>query len=101
MAPIKTSKPGNEAKAIVLIYHEREVLEGGKIVYTPLHCAEAAEEVDTGKAAKIAGLSMRRIQELCDQGFYKTARKRGANPKSPWMISLREVLMNKQERPVG
>lgn len=43
-------------------------------------------------------LSQRRIQEMCQQGIFKTATKLGSGRNSHWFISSHEVLQWKLSR---
>lgn len=83
-------KPGSSG--IATFHAEYSIDQDGTMIYRPLHISAAEPEVTTSEVAKLTGLSMRRIQSMCEEGFYITARKRGAGKKSGWLISLREVL---------
>lgn len=54
------------------------------------------KEIGTAEAARILGLSPRRVEFLCEQGDFTTAHKPGGRPKSRWRIARSEVLERKQ-----
>lgn len=52
----------------------------------------SADEITTAEAARLLGYSQGWISHLCDEGEFKTARKKGPGPRSMWMIQRAEVL---------
>lgn len=94
--------PAAKKPTIVVIHSERIIGSDGSITYKPLHIADAGIEVTTTEAAKITGLKIRWIQQLCDEGFYKTARRKGPggrSGRSEWLIARWEVLKAKLSPP--
>jgi hypothetical protein len=56
-------------------------------------------DVDVSVAARLPKflypLSRRRITQLCQQGFFKSAHKKGAGRNSKWFISASEIVRHK------
>lgn len=87
------AKPLSER--IVVIYYSEKRLSDGTIVMTPLRKMVPGEDVTAVEAAALADKDVRTIQRLCDEGYFKTARKSGPKPQSHWVIARSEVLEKK------
>ena len=80
---------------MLTIYAERSVAEDGTITIKPVRIMHASEEVTIAEAAKILGLSARRVNAMCDEGHFASAHRPSSRPKSHWRLSRREVLARK------
>lgn len=50
------------------------------------------DEITTAEAARLLGHGQGYLARLCDEGVFKTARKKNPKPRSSWMISRAEVM---------
>ncbi len=90
-----------QAPKIVVIYAEQTVAADGTITIRPLRNVVPEDEIEIGEAARISGLSERRLQYLCECGVIRTAVKPGGREKSRWRMSRSEILRLRNRQEVG
>lgn len=64
----------------------------GSVLIKPGRAVPVGDEIGTVEAARLLGLSPRRMQVLFESENFKTAFKPGGTPKSNWRVSRSEVL---------
>lgn len=64
----------------------------GSILIKPGKPFIAEATISSAEAARLLGMSQRTINQQCVEGVFKTARKPGGRPKSPWRVAREEVI---------
>jgi hypothetical protein len=64
----------------------------GSILVKPGKPVELKKTIGTHEAARLLEIAPRTVQRECEMGIFKTARRHGGRPRSPWKIARSEVM---------
>lgn len=93
------SKPTSKVKARPAVFTApamvipaiRVAQPDGSVLIKPGRPMVVSDLISTASAARLLGISDRRVQYLCQIGNFKTASKPGGTVKSNWRIARHEV----------